>query len=60
MTKSTGSPVGLRKIINNLELALHNRHEDHLGDTIPRSDLENLVSPIPARNHYLTLVVAIN
>jgi hypothetical protein len=45
---------------NGFKLRAEDGHENHLGDAVPGLDGKGVVSPIPARHEYLSLVIRVD
>ena len=60
MTEPAGATPTCFKILDDLEVCLHDGDEHHLRESRARLDIERLVAPIPRRHEYLPLVVRID
>src|SRR6266478_3834106 len=49
-----------RKFFDDIQLHLHHRHDDELGDAVHGVDRESLFRPVPHRDHHLPLVVRVD
>ena len=57
MTKTTRTPDGGGKFVNDIKGGLQNRHKNHLRQPLTRFYLKPIGPPVPAGNHHLALIV---
>lgn len=59
MTKTAGTTLTFRELVDDFKVNLRDGHEDHLGDAVTYGDVKGGLRAVPHRHKNLTLIVRI-
>ncbi|MCY1410408.1 hypothetical protein D9M71_257770 [compost metagenome] len=60
MPETTGAALAFVEAVDQLEMRLHHRHQNQLGDALADGDGERGLAAVPAGHHQLALVVRVD